>query len=698
MRRRARWGRWLSAGTVLAIARVSAAEPISPAAPAPIQLPEVVVRGRPDDAPPAAPVTASQGTVEGDDLHDLPLLRRGELMEAVPGMVVTQHSGDGKANQYFLRGFNLDHGTDFAFSVDGVPVNLPSHAHGQGYSDLNFLIPELVAGIDFKKGPFYPEVGDFSGAGAADVRLVDRLPEGLATAQLGRFGYARVLVAHSPRVGPGRLLAAFNYDHADGPWLLAEHANRYHALVRYRWDRGPETLTATASLYAAPGWRATDQVPQRALADGTLPRFGAVDPTDGGDASRAGLSIDWTRRTDAAVTRVLVYAFAQRLNLFSNFTYFLDDPVNGDQFQQIDRRVVAGAQASRRWSSTWWGHAVENTAGVQLRNDDIPTLALNHTAARRRLAVRIDDRVDEASGGAYAANHIQWTPWLRSQVGLRADVLGAAVTSDTAANSGRAAAGIVSPKLGLVFGPWRDLQLYANLGTGFHSNDARGVTISVDPVTQQPQRRVPLLVRTEGAELGVRTSALAGLTTTLALWILDSSSELTFEGDSGDTSANGPSRKLGIEWTAVYRPAPWLMLNVDAAFTRARYRADQMGADGQPGRFIANAIPVVVSAAAVVETEQGLFGGARLRFFGSQPLVEDDAVRQPASAIVSVLAGGRFGRWETTLEILNLFDAQTDDIAYFYASRLANEGAAVNDVHVHPAEPIQARASLTAHF
>ena len=564
-----RWARRpLWAGLALVLARRAAAE----SSPAPIDLHEVVVRGDSTQAAPRA-VTASQGTITGEDLQDLPLLRRGELLESVPGMVVTQHSGDGKANQYFLRGFNLDHGSDFAFSVDGVPVNLPSHAHGQGYSDLNFLIPELVAGIDFKKGPFYPEVGDFSGAGAADIRLVDRLPEGLASAQAGRFGYARLLAADSPRVGPGRLLAAFTYDHDDGPWILAEHANRTTGLMRYRWDRGADTLTATANISWAPDWRATDQVPQRALADGTLPRFGAVDPTDGGNTGRVALSVDWTRRSEGATTRVLAYGFYQRLQLFSDFTYFLDDPVHGDQFQQIDRRFVAGVQASRRWSGTWWGHAVENTAGVQLRNDAIPTSGLNHTAARRLVAVGIDDHVDEASAGFYGANRIRWTPWLRSHVGLRGDVFGVDVTSNTAANSGRASAGIVSPKLGLVFGPWRHTELYADVGAGFHSNDARGVTISVEPTTQQAVRPAPLLVRTKGAEVGVRRSA-AGLTTTLALWILDSNSELTFQGDAGDTSANGPSRKLGVECAATYRPVPWVMLNVDAALTRTRYRVE----------------------------------------------------------------------------------------------------------------------------
>jgi len=296
----------LTAGLAVALARAAVAEPAA-AAP-PFQMPEVVGQGRAEPDADArgghTVVSASAGTISGDDLQDLPVLRRGELLEAVPGMVVTQHSGDGKANQYFLRGFNLDHGTDFAFSVDGVPVNLPTHAHGQGYADLNFLIPELVAGIDFKKGPFYPEVGDFSGAGAADIRLVDALPEGIATLQGGQFGYARALVADSPRLGPGRLLYAIEYDHNNGPWQLPEHASRYNGLVRYSWDRGADTFAATASAYWVPSWWATDQVPQRAL-DAGLPRFGAIDTSDGGQTGRAGLSAAWTRRTEGATTRVM---------------------------------------------------------------------------------------------------------------------------------------------------------------------------------------------------------------------------------------------------------------------------------------------------------------------------------------------------------------------------------------------------------
>ncbi|HEY6476758.1 MAG TPA: TonB-dependent receptor plug domain-containing protein, partial [Polyangia bacterium] len=257
-------------------------------------MPEVVVHGRAEDLLGNA-LSASQGAVGEIDLEDLPLLRRGELLETVPGLVVTQHSGDGKANQYFLRGFNLDHGTDFAFSVDGVPVNLPSHAHGQGYSDLNFLIPELVEEIVFKKGPFYPEVGDFSGAGAANIRLVNTLPEGIANLQVGQFGYARALLAESPTLGPGTLLYAFEYNHYDGPWDVPENSNRYNALLRYHWDRGRDDYTLTASAYWAPQWHSTDQVAQRAVDVGLIGRFGAIDPTDGGNTGRAALAFDWLR-------------------------------------------------------------------------------------------------------------------------------------------------------------------------------------------------------------------------------------------------------------------------------------------------------------------------------------------------------------------------------------------------------------------
>jgi hypothetical protein len=687
---------FLAASLTMGAPRVARAQDeaavVSPTPNTAAQLPEVVVHGRANDLLGAA-VSASQGAIGAEDLEDLPLLRRGELLEAVPGLVVTQHSGDGKANQYFLRGFNLDHGTDFAFSVDGVPVNLPSHAHGQGYSDLNFLIPEIIDTIEFKKGPFYPEVGDFSGAGAANIRLVNKLPEGILNLQGGMFGYARALVADSPRVGAGRLLYAFEYDHYDGPWVVPERSNRYNGLLRYHWDDARDQINLTASVYVAPEWRSTDQVAQRAIDEGLIPRFGALDPSDGGNTGRGALTLDWTRHDDDATTKVILYGFYYRLNLFSNFTYFLNDPVNGDQFEQVDRRYVGGADMRRTWDRTWWGKKVENTVGVQVRNDDIPDSGLNHTAQRRLIAVELHDRIEELGGGAHASNQIQWTSWLKSELGLRGDLAAIDVNSDTAANSGRAFAGIVSPKAGVVFGPWKKTELYLDVGAGYHSNDARGVTLTIDPTTMQAQGKVPLLVRTKGAEVGARTSFVPGLVSTVSFWFLQSDSELTFDGDSGDTEAKGPSRKYGVELANFYKPTSWLTLSGDVALTHARYVDDPLGG------YIANAIPVVVSGAATVETPLGIFAGARVRYFSAQPLTEDDSVRQPESTIINAIAGYRRGRYELTAELLNLLDAKTDDIAYYYQSRLAGEPAAgVNDLHVHPVEPFQVRGGLTVHY
>jgi len=687
----------------------SATPASSAASPVPTEMPEVVVYGRAEELL-GKSLSASQGSVGQADLADLPLLRRGELLEeAVPGMVVTQHSGDGKANQYFLRGFNLDHGTDFAFSIDGVPVNLPSHAHGQGYSDLNFLIPELVDAIDFEKGPFYAEVGDFSGAGAANIRQVSTLPEGIANVQVGQFGYARALLADSPAVGSGSLLYAFEYNHYDGPWELPEGSNRYNALLRYHWDRGRDSFNLTGSAYWAPFWHATDQVPERAVDEGLIGRFGAIDQTDGGKTGRAALSFDWTRRGDGVTTSLRLYGFYYRLNLWSNFKYALDDPANGDQFEQIDRRFVQGGELKRTWDRNWWGKRVQNSVGLQVRNDDIPDSGLNDTASRQILRVRSYDQIEEANAGLFANNQVVWTSWFRSQLGLRGDLFAVDVTSNTAANSGTSVAAIVSPKATLVFGPWKKTEIYLDAGTGFHSNDARGVTITVDPVTGAAQEKVPLLVRTAGAEVGARTSIVPGLVSTLSLWYLQSSSELTFSGDSGDTEANGPSRKYGLEWANFYKPTGWLTLSADFAFSHARYTGPQEAVDGQSGLYIANSIPVVISAAAVVETPRGIFGGVRLRYFSSQPLIEDDSQRQPGSTIVNLLAGYRFRRYEVSVGILNLFDSKADDIAYYYTSRLPAsltggpgapfyEPAGVNDFHVHPVEPFQARGSLTVHF
>ncbi len=355
------------------------------------------------------------------------------------------------------------------------------------------------------------------------------------------------------------------------------------------------------------------------------------------------------------------------------------------------------------------GRKIENTLGLQVRNDYIPDSGLNNTADRRVLNVEIYDHIEEANAGLYGDDRIQWTPWLRSEVGLRADVFALHVDSTTnAANSGNAASGIISPKATLVFGPWSKTEFYLDAGTGFHSNDARGVTITADSLGTR-QGRVPLLARTKGGEVGARTSVIPGLVSTLSVWFLQSDSELTFDGDSGDTEANGPSRRYGIEWANFYKPTRWLTLSGDFAATHARYLEPQQTVNGSSGRYIANSIPIVISASAVIDTPSGIFGGARLRYFSSQPIIEDDSEREPESTLVNATVGYRFGRYEIAAEVLNVLNSKADDIAYYYPSRLPSAllaargrppepAAGVNDFVIHPVEPFQVRASLTAHF
>ncbi len=663
----------------------------------PEELPEVLVEGRAEDLLGVA-TTASQGAIGSVDLKDLPLLRRGELLETVPGMVVTQHSGDGKANQYFLRGFNLDHGTDFSFSVDGVPVNLPTHAHGQGYSDLNFLIPELIETIGYKKGPFYSEVGDFSGAGAAQISLVHSLPQAILNVQGGMYNYGRVLYANSSKFGAGTLLYAAEYNHYDGPWTNAEKSNRYNFFVRYHQESGDDKLNITASAYKAPGWHSTDQVPQRAIDQGLISRFGAIDPTDGGRTSRYQLSLDWTRKEDFGTTKLNLYGFYYDMQLFSNFTYFLADPVNGDQFNQVDRRFVTGGDITQTLDQTWWGKKVQNTFGLQVRNDYIADSGLNNTANQQVLSVLVRDRVEEFSTGLFINNQIQWSKWFKTILGVRGDLYSVNVNSIEQGNSGSKTAAIFSPKLSLVFGPWNKTEFYANIGSGFHSNDARGTTISFDSANI-PQSRVPLLVRSKGAEVGVRTSVVEGLVSTVSLYYLHLDSELTFDGDSGDTTANGPSRRYGVEFANFYKPTSWLTLNADLALTNSRYTSPTQTATGTQGYYIANSIPIVLSAGATVELPSGIFGGLRVRYFGSQPIIEDNTVRQPASTIVDAKVGYRHKNWEFSLDALNLLNSHSPDIAYYYPSRLKGEPASgINGTVIHPAEPFEIRAGFTLHF
>ena len=423
--------------------------------------------------------SASEGTVTGKQLENRPLLRPAEVLEVVPGLVVSQHAGDGKANQYYLRGFNLDHGTDFATHLMGMPVNLPTHAHGQGYLDLQFLIPELVDRMTYRKGPYWATEGDFSSAGAVHIDYRRTIDRPFLQMELGQGNYRRTLLAGSPELGNGRLLYGLEVFGNDGPWQLPEGLNRLNGVLRYSWGSREEGGNIALMGYDSK-WRSTDQVPQRAIDSGAIDRFGYVDPSNGGKTHRYSLSGEWNGRFSDGRWQANAYAIDYGLNLWSNFTY-ATDTVNGDQFLQSDQRRIYGGSVSRTWVSDWQGRTVEHTLGLQARLDRIGKVGLYLTTDRQRWSTVREDAVDEDSYGIYGQTMVQWNDWFRSLVGLRGDYQRYKVSSDTAANSGRAGAHLWSPKLALAFGPWRSTELYYNHGLGFHSNDARGALTASIP-------------------------------------------------------------------------------------------------------------------------------------------------------------------------------------------------------------------------
>ena len=671
------------------------------------QLPEVVVLGRSDSLIGIAE-SAAQGTIGAQQLAERPLLRSGEILETVPGVIITQHAGGGKANQYFLRGFNLDHGTDFATILDGMPLNLPTHGHGQGYSDMNIVIPELVQRVNYQKGVYFAENGDFSSAGAARLEFFKELPQDLAIVEGGMYGFARGLFAASPRVGDGHLLYGLEYTHNDGPWKKPDDFNRFNGLVTYSGGKDASGFSVTFRGYHGE-WDSSDQIAASAISGGLVPFFGSLDDTTGGNSQRYSVQGEWHRSTDRSSTKVMAYGFFYDMDLFSNFTYFLTDTNRGDQFEQADQRWAAGLDASHTILGQLGEGEMENTFGLQVRNDWIEN-GLYQTQARQRVdkltydedgnpvplsaTTRADD-ILQTSVGLYFKNHVHWAEKFRTEAGVRGDFYHYDVTSTLAPNSGTRSASMASPKLALVFGPWAKTEVYLQGGLGFHSNDGRGATTTVDPVDGvTPVPRADPLVQTYGAELGVRTLAVDGLQSTLSLWWLDIDSELLFVGDAGATEASRPSRRYGVEWANYYNLGKHLTLDADFSFSHAEFRDDDPAGNEIPG-----SIESVVAAGLTYRAENGFFASLRLRYFGPRPLREDNAFRSGETILLNAQVGYRINQtWTVSAEILNLLDRRDHDIDYAYESRVA-PGALVNEeIHFHPVEPIQARFALTARF
>ncbi|WP_265947115.1 TonB-dependent receptor [Dechloromonas sp. A34] len=448
--------------------------------------------------------SATEGTVTAKQLANRPLLRPAEVLETVPGMIVTQHSGDGKANQYFLRGFNLDHGSDFSTHLMGMPVNMVSHAHGQGYMDLNFLIPELVAGIKYRKGVYAAEDGDFATTGSARIDYLRWLDKSFVDIGLGQHHYRRLLAAGGHSQGDLNLLGALEVAGNDGPWDQPENLEKFNGVLRLTSGTAANGFALTGMAYQA-DWTATEHVPERAITNGEIGRYGALSANDGGHTHRYSLSGDWAKTTEGGAGKTNLYVIDYGLNLFSAPSGFISG-AQGDQHEQADQRTLWGGQASQSWLLGPAWRDTELTAGLQLRHDRIGKVGLYTTENRRRTGIVREDRIEETAIAALFEARTQWTGWLRTSLGLRRDQIRAQATALAGQfnldNGGSASAGQTSPKLGVVFGPFQLLgqtEFYANWGHGFHSNDARGATARTNPQDGSAAKAVPLIVKARAA-------------------------------------------------------------------------------------------------------------------------------------------------------------------------------------------------------
>lgn len=641
--------------------------------------------------------TASEGVIVNEELQLTPAFRVGQLLETVPGLQVTSHSGEGKANQYLLRGYNLDHGTDLGTFVDGMPVNAPTHAHGQGYTDLNFLIPELATNVTYTKGPYYANEGDFATVGSVHINyLNEMMPQVSLT--VGTLGYQRFFGGGSVAVGEGSLLGALEVQHYDGPWVNPDELHKINAVLRYGVGDATDGYSVTAMGYHG-SWKSTTDQPIRAIEEGLINRYGSLDPGDGGEAQRVSLTMQIAKPIADGELHANAYVFGNRLTLWNDFTHFLIDPVNGDQEAQHEDRTVIGSSLNYEHAALIFGLQNDVTAGVVTRADFIDVSRL---PTRDRLSIpAADDPVNFSesdsvrlnSFGGYVQTSTHWTEWFRSVLGYRYDTQHG---SDTGTNTGTATGHLLAPKGSLIFRPFEMTEIYLSAGRGFHSDDLRGVTQS--QITGVAG--APLIARQSGEEIGFRQQFTKSFTMTAAFYTLNAESETTYDPDAGVDSAGPGSRRRGYEINLTYQALQWLELYGSYSGNHARYTTPYDDGTGHVGEYLPNA-PVATGSFNVYFKNLGPWSGSvGYRYLSSYPLSSDNAVQGHGYGIWSGDAHYVIGDgWSVGLGIFNIFNKKADAAEFWYIDRLQGEPAAgVADVHVHPLERTSGRFTIAKSF
>ena len=683
--------------------------------------------------------SASEGVVADDEIQLTPAYRPGQILETVPGLIVTLHSGEGKANQYLMRGYNLDHGTDLATFVDGMSINQPTHAHGQGYTDLNFLIPELVDGIRYTKGPYYADVGDFGSVGSVRLQYRDEIPAQIGVGA-GTFDFQRVLAAGSMSLAGGHLLGALEGQHYDGPFVTPDDARKVNAVLRYSDGDAHQGYSLTG-MYYHQLWTNTTDIPIRAIDEGLVPnRFGTLDPSDGGRAQRASVSAQFHEGVGAGELAGGAWFTYNQLHLYNNFTHYLVDSVHGDQEHQFENRRVLGGDAAYTLPVPLGPLANEIALGTIARYDWLSVGRLP-TEGRAPLppgqsapSFSNSDQVYLFSGALYGQATTRWSPWFRSVLGVRADYqhgtdidyLAALHASVGYSNGGTRSQTLVQPKASLIFSVDPALEFYVSAGEGFHSADLRGV--NQDRSVDLGLPNTPLLAAQWGEEIGLRALPRRDLAVTFAIYNLWQQSETILNPDVGQDAAGPPSKRYGFELSATWQLREWLEFYGSVSGNHTRFTQPFDDGTGHLGTYITDA-PVATGSLALYLTRLGPWsGGLEYRYLGNYPLssgpcVDAAAVRDfphvatscaDAPTALGQVNGHGFGQlnldahyafpsgWSASFGVYNLLNSHAAAAQFWYVDRLAGEtrsdpdGRA--DVHQHPLEPLMARLTLVRVF
>jgi hypothetical protein len=639
------------------------------------------------------PVAASSQQFIPDKEYVMqPQGRPAQVLRLIPGLVAVEHSGGaGKADQYFLRGFDADHGTDVAFFADGMPINLRSHAHGQGYADLNFIIPETIEGLDAYKGAYHVEFGDFNTAGAVNFRTREVVREGMVQAAGGQFDTQRYLLMLSPMKDKVRTLFAAEGYYTNGPFQNDNRYVRTNLLGKATMNPTLRSELSVTGTFQKSQWNASGEIPLRAVQDGSLNRFGAIDPSEGGNTIRSTARLNYHYDTPSG-GRFFANAYGQyyKFDLFTNFTFFLTDPVNGDGIQQSDRRVMYGGEVGYRQAGQVLDMESAVTVGLQSRVDNIHA-RLGTQTMRNPLGSTIDSDIFEASYSPFVKLEVQPISWMRLTGGVRSELFTFDVRNrcpDCLEQPfGRTTSGLVLPKANIILGPWFRTEFFANYGEGFHSNDARS---AVMPGSAP-------LARAKTYEVGLRSKPWGadGLEFTATLWAIDLKSELLFVGDEGTTDIRGATRRRGVEVSARGQIAEPLYFNGSVTWSEAEFKN---------GDAIPLAPKLTGYGALILRWPEGLTSQLQATYLGVRPLIEDQSIKSPSwlnfdlSERYQIPVKLSHGRLEAFLFIQNLFNTKWEQAVFAFESRLRNEAAGVTDIHFVPGNPRMVMGGLAWYF